>query len=183
MVEKIVNHFKSIWKDQFDIIIISDHGMVQVRNYIDLASFIKSYVTEKNDFIAFYDATIARFWFKRESARKKVIKILSALKIGHLLNDNALRDYGVYFADRRYGELIFLLKPGNVIFPNFYSMLPFPPRGMHGYDPQFPGMLGILLIPNYPLERDQVNVIDLFPTILKRLNLPLPASCQGKTIV
>lgn len=182
MVEKIINYFKNIWKDQFDIIIISDHGMVQVRNHIDLASFIKSYVKEKSDFIAFYDATIARFWFKRESARKKVIKILSKLKIGQLLNDDVLKEYGVYFSDRRYGELIFLLNPGNVIFPNFYSVLPFSPRGMHGYDPKFLGMLGILLTPNHALERNLIKVVDLFPTILNIFDLPFPDYYQGKPL-
>lgn len=182
LVKKIVKHFKKIWGNLFEIIIMSDHGMVQVKNYINLAEYINRKTIEKKDFSAFYDATIARFWFNRESARKRVVKALSKLKIGQILDDNELKDHGVYYSDRRYGELIFLLNPGNVIFPNFYSVLPFPPRGMHGYDPKVPGMLGLLLVPNHVLERDQVKVVDLFPTILNMLDIPFPDSCQGKPV-
>jgi len=179
-IEKIITYFKSIWGDIFNVIIMSDHGMVQVKKYINLAEFIERYMKEKSEFIAFYDATIARFWFKRESVRNKLTRILSKLEFGQVLNDNTLRDYGVFFSDRRYGELIFLLNPGNVIFPNFYSVLPFPPRGMHGYDPKISGMLGIFLTPNQTLKRDLVKVVDIFPTILHMLDIPVPDSCQGK---
>ena len=182
LVGKIVFFFKDIWKDLFEIIIMSDHGMVKVRNYINLNKHIKGYVDEKKEFVAFYDATIARFWFKKESARNKVIEILNRLQIGRVLNKNELKKYGVFFSDNRYGELIFLLNPGNVIFPNFYSVLPFPPRGMHGYDPEFTDMFGIVLFPNHVLEKSQIKIIDLFPTILDMLGLPVPNTCQGKSI-
>ena len=182
IVEKIVKYFKNIWKDMFDTIIISDHGMVQVRQYINLERYIKKYFKEKRDFFAFYDATIARFWFKRDLVRNRMTKILNKLNIGLVLDSEALKSYGVHFSDDRYGELIFLLNPGTVIFPNFYSVLPFPPRGMHGYDPEFPGMLGIALLPNHSLERNQIKVVDLFPTILDMLDLPHPKTCQGKSL-
>jgi hypothetical protein len=39
----------------------------------------------------------------------------------------------VFFPDRRYGELIFLMNPGVLIHPSFFGN--YAPAGMHGYDP------------------------------------------------
>lgn len=170
-IKRILNSFKSeVWNEEFNTIIMSDHGMVQVKQYIDLANVLRRFCKEEKDFIAFYDATLARFWFKNAYAKDKVSNYLNSLKIGKILDETELKEFGVYFPDKRYGELIFLLDPGYIIFPNFYEVLPFPPRGMHGYDPKFKDMLGILICSN-DLSKNTVKIVDIFRIILEMLNI------------
>jgi len=45
-----------------------------------------------------------------------------------------LKRLGCDFADRRYGELFFLMQPGVLINPSFMGERPIP--GMHGYHPE-----------------------------------------------
>ena len=170
-INRILNSFKNkVWNEEFNTIIMSDHGMVQVKRYIDLANVLRRFFKEEKDFIAFYDATIARFWFKNTYAKDKLSRFLSHLNFGKILNERELKEYGVYFPDQRYGELIFLLDPGYLIFPNFYEVLPFPPRGMHGYDPKFQDMLGVFITSN-DLKKQLVRIVDVFSIILNQLEI------------
>ena len=174
-VDKHVKHLvksfkKKLWKANSNTIIMSDHGMVQVKQYIDLANVLRRLFREERDFIAFYDATLARFWFNNPYVKEEISTFLRRLNIGRILNDGELKKYGVYFPDRRYGELIFLLDPGYLIFPNFYEVLPFPPRGMHGYDPKFQDMLGIFISSN-GLKKNFVKIVDTFSIFLDLVNI------------
>jgi hypothetical protein len=90
-----------------------------------------------------------------------------------------MKEYGVLFPHKIYGEIFFLLKPGFVFYPNYYSVLPFPPRAMHGYNPTFSEMLGLFLMPNINKPINYVKAVDLLPTILKSLDISVPQICQG----
>lgn len=119
--------------------VISDHGMTPIANHFDLTGAIGGLNLKKpGDYLAVYDSTMARFWFFNDRAREAVRKRLGQLTCGRILEDEELRKLGIFFADRRFGEIIFLLKPGWIVSKGDFNGKGWMPLGMHGYDPADP---------------------------------------------
>lgn len=119
--------------------IFSDHGMTPVTKQYDLMKDIESLPYRMpHDYLAVYDSTMARFWFFSEAARAAVTKVLDQSPCGRLVPEEELRDLGVWFSDRRYGELVFLLKPGWLLARSDFNGPQWIPTGMHGYHPDDP---------------------------------------------
>jgi predicted AlkP superfamily pyrophosphatase or phosphodiesterase len=115
--------------------VFTDHGMHDVREGYDLqADLSRLGLVEGRDHEVFLDATMARFWFLREGARARVLGALEGHPKGRWLSDEDLRREGVFFADRRYGESVFLMNPGVQIAPSHMGAQA--NRGMHGFDPE-----------------------------------------------
>jgi len=119
--------------------ITSDHGMTPVRGHYDLVKDVENLsLRMPEDYLAVYDSTMARFWFFSESARRAVIGLLSTLPCGSILTEEELRQLGIFFADGRYGETIFLLHPGLMLMHSDFHGGNWMPVGMHGYHPDDP---------------------------------------------
>jgi predicted AlkP superfamily pyrophosphatase or phosphodiesterase len=119
--------------------ITSDHGMTPVRGHYDVVKDVEGLALKMpEDYLAVYDSTMARFWFFSENARRAVIALLSTLPCGRILTDDELRQLGIFFADRRYGETIFLLHPGIMLMHSDFHGGNWMPVGMHGYHPDDP---------------------------------------------
>ena len=116
--------------------VFSDHGMTPVHQHYDLMSDIEALPFRMPaDYLAIYDSTMARFWFFSEDARRGIVDCLQNSPCGRILHDEELRDLGVFFGDRRYGELVFLLKPGWLVARSDFNGPRWVPAGMHGYHP------------------------------------------------
>jgi hypothetical protein len=116
--------------------VLSDHGMTPVRHTYDLVAQVEALgLAMPGDYLAVYDSTMARFWPSGERARRVLTEALAAVPCGRLLPDAEQRDLGIFFADRRYGELIFLLEPGWLIGGSGFNGGGWTPAGMHGYHP------------------------------------------------
>lgn len=116
--------------------VVSDHGMTPVVRRFDLAQRIAALrLKMPRDYLAVYDSTMARFWVFNERASASISGCLSSVTCGRILSDDDLRRLGVFFNDRRYGELIFLLRPGWLFSQSNFNGNRWRPRGMHGYDP------------------------------------------------
>jgi hypothetical protein len=114
--------------------VISDHGMAHVTKVFDVQKALAPLgLLFGRDYVAAYDSTMARFWLRSEAARRKLPPALAALDGGHLLSDEELVALGCDFRDLKYGELIFLMDPGNIIVPSHMGLTPI--AGMHGYHP------------------------------------------------
>jgi len=114
--------------------VFTDHGMHNVAEGYDLIADIEALGLEWNrDYVAFYDSTMARFWFLDEKARAPIIKALTNHPKGRIPPDEELKELGVYFEDRQYGDLVFLMNPGIQMVPSFMGAKAC--GGMHGYDP------------------------------------------------
>lgn len=121
--------------DTVQLYLFSDHGMTDVTEECDLIAQIEKLGLRFGvDYAAMYDSTMARFWFLRESARRRIVKVLEAESRGHILSEEQLEAYGCNFADHAYGELFFLLEPGVLLCPSFMGQKRIP--GMHGYAPE-----------------------------------------------
>ena len=114
--------------------VFTDHGMHNITGSYDLISDIASIGLKWNvDYCAFYDSTMARFWFMNETARTTVFQCLENHPQGRVLSNDELKQHGVFFEDGQYGELIFLMNAGTQIVPSFMGIKPC--AGMHGFDP------------------------------------------------
>ena len=131
--------------------VISDHGMTPVQHHYDLVKEVDALgLKMPDDYLAVYDSTMARFWFFNDGARKSVHDRLNSLPCGRILPDDELRRLGVLFADRRFGELIFLLHPGWLVSRSDFNGRGWMPNGMHGYHPQDPWSDAIFLSSSQP---------------------------------
>ncbi len=121
----------------------SDHGMVDVDGSVDVMGRLAALPWRRGrDYVAFFDSTMARFWWRTPAARDAVRAVLAAESAGRWLAPEDLAREGADFADHRYGEDIFLLRPGKLIVPSFMGRTSV--AAMHGYDPAHPDMAGVL---------------------------------------
>jgi predicted AlkP superfamily pyrophosphatase or phosphodiesterase len=121
------------------IAVFSDHGMTPVEHTYDLISKIEGlgfFMPE--DYLAVYDSTMARYWFFEDRARSEICEHLKTVTCGQIVPDDELRNLGIFFPDRRYGEVIFLLHPGWLLSRSDFNGPKWAPVGMHGYHPDDP---------------------------------------------
>jgi len=115
--------------------VFTDHGMHDITEGYDLIADIEETGLRWNkDYVAFYDSTMARFWFLTDAAREKITATLTGHSKGRILSCEELKQEGVWFEDGMYGELIFLINSGIQIVPSFMGVKQI--KGMHGYDPR-----------------------------------------------
>ncbi len=137
----------------------SDHGMVDVTGTADVMRRLAVLPWRGGrDYLAFFDSTMARFWWRSPAARDAVRAALAAEPRGRWLSPADLVREGADFADHRYGEDVFLLEPGALLLPSYMGREPV--AAMHGYDPSHPDMAGVLAA-NRPLPADVTHLSHL----------------------
>jgi hypothetical protein len=144
---------------QATLALLSDHGMTPVQHRYDVVGEIeKLNLSMPKDYLAVYDSTMARFWFFDDHARQAILDALRPLSCGRLLSDDELRQMGVFFPDRRYGEVVFLLQPGWLFSRSDFDSPQWAPAGMHGYHPDDGYSDGVFLAgqpPQFPVRTIQ----------------------------
>ncbi|HYG23554.1 MAG TPA: alkaline phosphatase family protein [Verrucomicrobiae bacterium] len=120
--------------DEIRLYVFSDHGMANCDELLDLKKVIEALpLAFGKDYAVVYDSTMARFWFFNDQAREQVSAALGAVPQGRILPDSELKELRTHFADRYFGELIFLVRQGVLIVPSHMGERPI--RAMHGYHP------------------------------------------------
>ena len=141
------------------IYLLSDHGMVDVDGTVDVMARLATLsVRWPGDYLAFFDSTMARFWWRSPSARDTVRAALAGAPGGRWLDDAELEREGCRFPGRDYGDDIYLLDPGRIMVPSFMGARPV--RAMHGYAPSHPDMAA-LLWSNRPLPAHVRHLTDV----------------------
>lgn len=168
-------------------VIFSDHGMTPITKHVNLMKILEGLpVKMRQDYIVFLNSTVASFWFNNERAKELIVEELETIEEGIILDNAKLKELEIDEIGSEYGDLLFALKAGNVFFPDFYRKRK-PPKGMHGYafstydKPPF-----IIYSPDtsYKLQPGvKAELIDVMPTILDLLALPVPATCEGKSLL
>lgn len=142
------------------LFVCSDHGMCTVESSIDLMAEIdKLGLKETTDYVATYDSTMARFWFKNEAAKERITARLNEMPQGNILSSEELVKLGCDFEGDQYGELIYLVNPGTLIVPSHMGTKPI--TGMHGYHPDHPDSDAALLSNVVP-DTDPRGINDMF---------------------
>jgi hypothetical protein len=148
------------------VYVLSDHGMTDVVEHVDvMAKIAATGLRAGHDYHAFYDSTLARFWFRSPLAEASIRGALAGLP-GRFLTADEEKRLGFWFADRRYGEAIFLLDAGRLCVPSYMGSAPV--AGMHGYHPSEPTSRAIVLS-NRPLPAALTHVVDFRAFFLTEL--------------
>jgi len=117
--------------------VFSDHGMANCDEHLDLQKSIEALGLRIGiDYNVVYDSTMARFWFFNDDARKRLTAALKRVEPGRIVLAEEPKGMRTYFADHRFGEVIFLVKEGVLIVPSHMGERPI--RAMHGYHPHDP---------------------------------------------
>ena len=147
-------------KDKVNLYVFSDHGQADVHTTIDLMSAIdKLGLDFEKDYVAFYDSTLARFWFFNDQAEESIRLLLHETKDGNILSEMELRALGAYWPDGHFGELIFLVDPGVLIVPSHMGKKPL--AAMHGYHPNDPSADSVLMSTE-SLSPSPAHIADIF---------------------
>jgi predicted AlkP superfamily pyrophosphatase or phosphodiesterase len=170
-----------------NFIVFGDHGMVEVKKTINILRLMKSLPVEVGkDYVMFLDSPSARFWFTNERAKGIIINKLTEIKDGRILTEDDYERYRIRFKHNRFWDLIFLLNPGTIVFPNFFQGVNIV-KAMHGYCSFYEENQGLFFFwSNSGREikvKDTPKLVDLFPTILDLMNLPIPKTSKGKSLV
>ncbi|HZQ47217.1 MAG TPA: alkaline phosphatase family protein [Verrucomicrobiae bacterium] len=141
--------------------LFSDHGMANCDELLDLKAKIEALdLRMGRDYVAVYDSTMARFWFLNDGARQLITQILQQVPQGRIVPDQELAEMRTLFADRYFGELIFLVKEGVLIVPSHMGERPI--RGMHGYHPKDKHSYAALLTNQPDLPGEIGAIPDIF---------------------
>ena len=186
-------------KKGITLMIMIDHGMEPVKNSVDIIQKINEMGIKNNEITYYIEASKVRFWFHSDSAREKMLNYLSENPDGVLLSRQDMHEFNVKFEDDIYGEYYFVLNPGTIFYPNdFYqplgslylgltnkqmrSRLKSPVyRGYHGYLPHNDSEKGTLMLLHneYKAHREEIETIDVAPTIIDLLGYEQPESLKG----
>ena len=191
---KVDDGIKAIWqfaKERFDVVyflVIGDHGMMEVRRHLDIWSELKKLpIRLEKDYLMFLDSTMVRFWFFSDRAERLIVDLLDNIEGGHILSQAEKDKYHLNYSHNKFGDIIFLVDPGVLIFPNFYQNKK-PVKGMHGYAPETPDQQSALLI-HFPKVKETkrfeepVDMRRVFPTLLDLLDLPIPEGTTAKSLL
>lgn len=183
MVEQVVDKFQAKYRDPV-FIILSDHGMTEVKKTIDVMHELEELnLIMPNDYIMFLDSAMARFWFFNQKARIKIMDKLSDIQYGYILDNSNLEQLGIDKVGCCYGEEIFALEEGYTIFPDFFRRGS-PPKGMHGYAFESDNNILVISSPKIDLKRrKKAYFVDLVPTVLDLMGLPIPHLCEGSSLL
>jgi len=141
--------------------IFSDHGMANCDQLLDLKGKIDALpLIMAEDYAVVYDSTMARFWFFNDYARQQVTQCLNHVQEGRIVPDSELADLGALFADRYFGELIFVVKEGVLIVPSHMGKRPI--RGMHGYHPSEKQSYAVLCTYQDKIPEDISAIPDIY---------------------
>lgn len=186
MLEHIYRNFEANY-DDFNFMLFSDHGHVDIEDYIDLQSIFRSHNLNLNHIIHFVDANFARFWFRSETEKKDVIRLLSHLDDkGFILSSNHLNKYKINMPDNRYGDLIFYLDMprifdrGKLVIAG--KQRNHPSVSAHGYLPDHAGSDGVFVSNRSIVKSSYIRLEDIAPSILSNFGKNRLAYMDGDII-
>jgi predicted AlkP superfamily pyrophosphatase or phosphodiesterase len=189
-VDRGLERLYSVASERFDtvhFVVMGDHGMISVTDYIDVPSALKtaSRISRK-EVLYFLDSTMVRFWFFSDRAREKVADALDSLKGGRILSQSDRDRYHLNYPHNRFGDLVFVADPGSLILPNFFQKNT-PVKGMHGYAPEDYGQQAALLIKSPKAVEDDdnapVDMRSVFPTLCDLLDISVPPDCGSESLI
>jgi hypothetical protein len=146
-IEELYELLISVYPDGM-LVVLGDHGMIDVEQYVDVQRILHRLAKQRelkcpSDFIYFVDSTLVRVWMQDKNLidefESELLGILGAFVEG----ESDTQEYLSRFKPK-FGDIILLLKPGYVFFPDFFNtkrML-----GMHGYLNKYPKQAGTMVV-------------------------------------
>jgi len=161
MCEKLVQEFRGINGNESEVIILSDHGMVEVKKYVHVDPEDLLGKASPDRYLYFIDATFLRLWVRDRALKERIEVYLSNLKCGNLLDKDARRKYGI--ENPAFGDFLYLLDEGNVFFPDFMGGRHV--KAMHGYLPELQSQKGIFIHLENDPKLDAIGALEAYHRI------------------
>jgi hypothetical protein len=165
----------------FDFFCFSDHGHIRVEKQVDIHGIFDEHGHNLHEFITLIDSNYARFWFRNNDEQATVERILATIKEGFTLTPEHGRRYHVNMPDNRYGDLIFYLDTPCIFSKTIWGFSR-KQRSMHGYLPENPESDGVFVSNRPMIEGTHVDLVDVLPTLLISLGLPVPDYADGQPL-
>lgn len=132
-IESMYRHASAL-HDGVDLLVFGDHGMAQVRGYVDVRPAIAEAGLDVREDSWFLDSTMARFWVRDPARRTRLRGALSRLAGGRLVTDDDRARWHIAYPHNGFGDEIFVVDDHLLVHPCFYAETD-APQGMHGYLP------------------------------------------------
>lgn len=174
--------------DDVTVIAFSDHGHIDLEEpKIDINDYFTPMRMKVNDYIHLIEANFARFWFRNNSEREKITKVLKEMedkKLGFVLTQEYLDRYHLNLDPNEYGDLTFYLAAPHEFTKTIWGFGK-SVRSGHGFEPTLPKHYGIFCS-NKELakEREFAYLTDILPSVLGQLNISTEGMLlRGENIV
>jgi predicted AlkP superfamily pyrophosphatase or phosphodiesterase len=162
------------------LLVLSDHGLAPVERQVDLHAALRKEGLRATLWGAggFATVTIAR----GDEVAERVVGVARGLGLEAHLRTRA--PAGLRVGNPRFGDVVVLAPPGVAVVRS--GLLRPPLRGAHGYAPEEPRMGALFVaagrgvVPGTKLG--PVAAVDVAPTVLRLLELPMPEWMEGKPI-
>ena len=177
LIEEI--SLRNIW-NKVTLLVVSDHGMSDVSNFINLKEILKLNSIKAR--ISTGPAVAHIFLENKEDLKKAISSLRENQQLSVWSKENLPKEFNM-FNETRTGDVIVTTSIPNMLVTRNNSN---PPIGMHGYNPRDnKQMHSIFLaygnkVANKRLQK--VHQLDIAPTILDLLNLDVPKCMQGRII-
>lgn len=183
-------------KAGYSFSVLGDHGMVPIHSKIDVQSIVKATNCKQGcDYEAFYDSTIARFWFFNDRSKEKIIQALhdGLNKYGFIVNAENALDYRIPLDIKGktgkpvYGDLAWCANPGVLISPDYFHSQSASENGMHGYLGLVEGDgTGLFVLSSKIIHEEEISNAhssEVCSLLCKTLEINTPNSIGWKRIV
>ena len=164
--------------DYVTLLLVSDHGMINVNKYISLKEVLDSI---EIDYILSPGPAVAHIFIDDKAQRDEALELLS--KQDHIIayrRENLPESFHMNHPTRT-GDLIVTTEP-----PYMFNNNPMDgPKGMHGYDPDLSEMHAIFGAVGAGVRNERIGPIhmtDVAPTIAKLLGIKSVNHMQGRAI-
>ncbi len=191
---KVINETYKNRSTSYNLVVLGDHGMVPVTEYINIESEMeKLKLNRKIDFEIFLDSTVARFWVDNEENKKVIINELNNKfnMYGFILDRESAEKLHVPFDLKSnvninlYGDIIWCAKNGVLISPDFFNRGK-EIKGMHGYSGINDHTNGLLIITgsqDISYIKEECRLVDVCPTLCDLINIGYPSGNIGKSVI
>lgn len=170
---------RDLW-NKVTLLVVSDHGMSNVSNFINLKEILKSKDISARLSVGPAVGHIFLDNPKDMALAKTALEENNALSVWD--KSNLPPEYNMLH-DNRTGDIIVTTTVPNMLVSRTSSN---PPKGMHGYDPaNNKEMEGIFFAMGGNVSKakiKKVHQLDIAPTILNLLNVKIPEYMSGKVI-
>ncbi len=133
----LIHTYRTLHPEQ-PVLLVSDHGMSTVERKVDLALQRRFGKQSPKTYIAYCDTAVMCIWAKDETLKAQIADYLATRQEGHLLTAEDRRFFGA--ESTRFGDLIYILREGNVFAENWFGKSLKKPSGngsgMHGFWPE-----------------------------------------------
>lgn len=183
-------------KAEYCFCVMGDHGMVPVTEKVDVIEIVKqSGCKLHKDYEAFYDSTMARYWFYNKEAKDNIRSVLENRlpAKGIIVDKNNSAEYRIPLdilseqGKPVYGDLIWCANPGVLISPDYFHSERESENGMHGYVEVVEGHGTGLFVEMYDGINHQVidkaHSSQICGELCKSLGIDQPNSKEWKRLV